>query len=73
MHRASHPANSQPTAPQSASLISFVDRDAAAGVICQFLDAIDAEGGPKTAFMQYAQANAERTLRIWGVERSAAA
>ncbi|TDW65376.1 hypothetical protein EDF57_103560 [Novosphingobium sp. PhB55] len=73
MHRASYLGNSQPSAPQSASLISFVDRDAAADVICKFLDAIDAEGGPKTAFMQYAQANAARSLRLWGVAREPAA
>jgi len=54
-------------------MVSFVDRDAAAGLICEFLAAIDAEGGPKSPFMQYAQANAARTLRLWGVERGAPA
>ncbi|GFE73478.1 hypothetical protein [Novosphingobium sp. TCA1] len=73
MHRASLPGNSQPPAQPSASRITFVDRDAAAGLICKFLDAIDAEGGPKSPFMQYAQANAARTLRLWGVERGAPA
>ena len=73
MHRASLPGNSQPPAQPSASMVSFVDRDAAAGLICEFLAAIDAEGGPKSPFMQYAQANAARTLRLWGVERGARA
>lgn len=73
MHRASLLENSQPSAQPGASRVTFVDRDAAAGLICEFLAALDAEGGPKSPFMQYAQANAARTLRLWGVERGAAA
>lgn len=73
MHRASILGNSQPSVPSSASLVTFVDRDTAAGLICEFLSALDAEGGPTTPFMQYAQANAVHTLRAWGVERGAAA
>ncbi|TCM30040.1 hypothetical protein [Novosphingobium sp. ST904] len=62
-------ANHQPPAPTSKGHVTFVDRDSAAGVVCGFLSALEADGGAKTPFMQYAQASAERALRRWGVTR----
>lgn len=61
--------NSQPPAPQDGSLISFVDRDSAAGLICDFLSALEAQGGPTHPFMTYTQVRAEKQLRAWGITR----
>lgn len=38
----------------------------AAALIRNFLVALEADGGPNTAFMNFAKARAERELALWG-------
>lgn len=61
--------NSQPPAPQGGSRVSFVDLDSAAKVILDLLSGLEVEGGPKHPGMLYAQIQAEKQLRAWGVTR----
>lgn len=69
MPAASPLGNSQPPAPTFTSRVSFVDIDSAAGLICDFLTALEAQGGARHPFMSYAQARAEKQLQLWGVSR----
>ena len=69
MPAASPLGNSQPPAPKFASRVSFVDIDSAAGLICDFLTALEAQGGASHPFMTYAKARAEKQLKVWGVTR----
>jgi hypothetical protein len=61
--------NAQPPAPKFSTRVSFVDIDSAAGLLCDFLTALEAQGGATHPFMTYAQARAEKQLQLWGVTR----
>lgn len=69
MHRASLSGNSQPPAPPSASLLTFVDRDYAARVVLDLLSGLEAQGGPQNARMLYAKMQAQKAVRSWGAEQ----
>ena len=59
-----HPPASQ---PQVGRLVDTqqVDRALAAGLLRDFLTAIEAEGGTRSPFMAFAQARAEAQLADW--------
>lgn len=55
-------------APQPSQEV-LEQRTAAAGLLRNFLIALETEGGPKTPWMEFAKGRAEMELRSWGMAR----
>lgn len=69
MHRASIITDQIAARSQLRNAISFVDRDLAASLLCDFLTAVECEGPQRDIWIEYASSRAEVQLREWGVTR----
>jgi hypothetical protein len=69
MHRASIITDQTAARCQSRNAVSFVDRDLAASLLCDFLTAVECEGPEREIWIEYACSRAEVQLREWGVTR----